>query len=169
MKEVIIRQAELKDSQKIAEIYVSSWKHAYKDLMTDSMRSSMSVQKEKKIWDKYLEDDNSHVLVAEKDESVVGFIMFGETGDADLEDSKSKSLEIYSIYIKPEKFRSGIGTRLLSALENLGKGKEIYAWVLEENPIGRSFFEKHGFKKQKQTVKDFKFKGKVFPVVRYKK
>jgi len=45
--------------------------------------------------------------VAENDESVVGFVMFGEPGDEDLANSKSKSLEIYSIYIKPEELRIG--------------------------------------------------------------
>ncbi len=45
--------------------------------------------------------------MAENDELVVGFVMFGEPGDEDLANSKNKSLEIYSIYIKPEELRIG--------------------------------------------------------------
>jgi len=45
--------------------------------------------------------------VVGNDESVVGFVMFEEPGDEDLANSKSKSLEIYSIYIKPEELRIG--------------------------------------------------------------
>ena len=101
MKEIKIRQAKPDDAYQIAEVHVSSWKEAYKHLMTDRMLSSLSIQKEKKRWDNYLKDENSQVLVAENDESVVGFVMFGEPGDEDLANSKSKSLEIYSIYIKP--------------------------------------------------------------------
>jgi L-amino acid N-acyltransferase YncA len=105
MTDIIIRKAVLEDANQIAEVHVSSWKEAYKHLMTDRMLSSVTFQKEKKKWGKYLEDDNSIVLVAEKDESVVGFVTFGEPGDEDLANSKSKSLEIYSIYIKPEELR----------------------------------------------------------------
>lgn len=107
MTDIIIRKAVLEDANQIAEVHVSYWKEAYKHLMTDRMLSSLSVQKEKKKWDKYLKDENSQVLVAENDESVVGFVMFGEPGDEDLANSKSKSLEIYSIYIKPEELRIG--------------------------------------------------------------
>ena len=46
MTDIIIRIAVLEDANQIAEVYVSSWKEAYKQLMTDRMLSSLSVQKE---------------------------------------------------------------------------------------------------------------------------
>ncbi len=48
------------------------------------------------------------------------------------------------------------------------KRKEVYVWVVVENKWGQ-FFVKHGFKKQKKTLKDFNFKGEIFPIIRYKK
>ena len=44
----------------------------------------------------------------------------------------------------------------------------MYVWVVVDNKWGQ-FFIKQRFKKQKKTLKDFNFKGEVFPIVRYKK
>ena len=53
MTDIIIKKAVFDDAYQIAEVHVSSWKEACKHLMTDRMLSTLSVQKEKKKWDKY--------------------------------------------------------------------------------------------------------------------
>ena len=57
--------------------------------------------------------------------------------------------EIVSLYLLPQHWRRGIGTRLLrgavEALHGLGYEK-LYLWVLEENQAARAFYERNGFR-----------------------
>ncbi|HSG30236.1 MAG TPA: GNAT family N-acetyltransferase [Thermodesulfobacteriota bacterium] len=163
-----IRLASPKDAKQIAQVHVVSWKEAYKNIMTEKTLSSITVAKQKKEWDTYLEDEHAQTLVAEKDGRIVGFVIFGDTWDEDLEDKSDSSYEIYSIYVDPAEFGNGIGTELLTEMKKHEKRNHIYVWVVVENKWGQ-FFLKHGFKQQKKTLKDFNFKGELFPIIRYKK
>ena len=111
-----IRLAKPEDARQIAELHVLSWKEAYKNIMTEKTLSSITVAKQKKEWDKYLKDQHAQTLVAEKNGAIVGFVIFGDTWDEDLEDKADRSFEIYSIYVDPAEFGNGIGTTLLEEM-----------------------------------------------------
>lgn len=163
-----IRPAKPKDAKQIAGVHVASWKEAYKNILTEKSLSSIRVAKQKREWDKYLKDEHAQTLVADKDGSIIGFVMFGDTWDEDLEDKAESSFEIYSIYVDPAEFGNGIGTRLLEEMRKYEKRKNMYVWVVVDNKWGQ-FFIKHGFKKQKNTLKDFNYKGEMIPIIRYRK
>jgi ribosomal protein S18 acetylase RimI-like enzyme len=76
------------------------------------------------------------------DPEVVGHVSFGPARDAD---APAGSAEIWALYVRPDRQRRGIGTALLAkALEEIGEA-DAYLWVLEDNQVGRAFYEKHGW------------------------
>ncbi|MDR1132204.1 MAG: GNAT family N-acetyltransferase, partial [Oscillospiraceae bacterium] len=65
--------------------------------------------------------------------------------------------ELVSLYLLPEYFGRGYGTKLLNAalagLSDLGY-KDIFLWVLEENLRAVHFYEKYGFRKSGAYLDD---------------
>lgn len=59
-----------------------------------------------------------------------------------------------AMYIDPKYWRSGIGTKLLEKVFNWAKNEafqEITLWVLRQNRIGISFYNKMGFNEDGTT------------------
>jgi len=77
--------------------------------------------------------------------------------------------EIISIYLLPEYFHQGIGTKLLRAsmdeLFTLGYSN-FYLWVLEDNRSARRFYEKNGFRFNGDTMQSV-IGGKPLSEIRY--
>ena len=68
----------------------------------------------------------------------------GMTDDED----KKDAFELHFIYVDPECVRMGVGSEMLAFFEQRGKEKgcpEFVIWVLEENDMGRKFYEKNGY------------------------
>ena len=64
------------------------------------------------------------------------------------DDDKKGAFELHFIYVDPAYVRAGIGTELLKFFEQKGREKgckEFVIWVLEENTMGRNFYDKHGY------------------------
>ena len=142
-----IRTAMLEDVKEIAAIHVKSWQVVYKGLIPQSYLNNLSISKREKSWQNILTHSQTHTIVQEIDDLVVGFANFGQTRDED-KDSKITG-EITSIYLNPEYGRKGLGTEcvefILKNMKNL-KFTQITLWVLDTNEIARKFYEKMGFK-----------------------
>ena len=54
---MFIRQAHINDAKALAEVQVTSWLHAYKGLIDDSILDNLSVEEKKCAWIKKLEND----------------------------------------------------------------------------------------------------------------
>ena len=64
------------------------------------------------------------------------------------DDDKKGAFELHFLYVDPDYLRMGIGSEMLQFYEQKGKEKgctEFVVWVLEENGIGISFYEKNGY------------------------
>ena len=64
------------------------------------------------------------------------------------DDDKQGAFELHFIYVDPDFLRMGIGTEMLRFFEQKGKEKgcrEFVVWVLQENEMGRNFYEKNGY------------------------
>lgn len=150
-----IRNAIFEDVKDIAEIHVKSWQAVYKGLIPQSYLNNLSISKREKSWQNILTNCQTHTIVQEIDNLVVGFANFGQTRDRD-KDSKISG-EITSIYLNPEYWRKGLGTELVEFIFKDMKHRKftkITLWVLDTNQIARKFYEKMGFQPDGETKVD---------------
>ena len=80
---------------------------------------------------------NSETWVYEKNNSVIGFISMLEN-------------EIGGLFVLPNYHSKGIGTKLVNFIRAFHNELEVE--VFEKNVIGRSFYDKYGFKVIKQYL-----------------
>lgn len=140
------REAALTDATSIAHLHNESWKIAYKDIISNSYLSELSLEKRTAKWKQILTNPTGRVFVAVNGQKILGFCGSGKSRD---ENAIETTGEIYSIYIDPNETTKGLGTMLFErALESLReKGFSLVTlWVLEANAVGRRFYEKHGMK-----------------------
>jgi ribosomal protein S18 acetylase RimI-like enzyme len=141
----VIRPGAPDDAQGIAAVHVSTWRHAYKDIVPAQHLANLDEIARAEKWKKMLMARSPHVLVARVGEAIVGWIAFGSSRDEELDASCA---EVQAIYMASPFWGQGIGTALMnSACEKLVE--EGYAavvlWVLEDNLAARSFYHRRGF------------------------
>lgn len=151
--DIIIRVAELDDAESIAAIHVTSWQSTYRGVLDDAYLDSLSAGQRMPMWRTLLTAETSTtVLVALRDDHIVGFCSFGPARD----DERESTGELDTIYLNPDCQRQGIGGALLRRAEDAMAERGCRSgvlWVLRENAIARRFYEAHdwepdGTKKQ---------------------
>ena len=144
----MMRKAETGDAERLAEIHIFGWRNAYRGIIADKfLFGSLRVCRRAENFKKALGESAEELHVAERQGVVAGFLSIGDPRDADK--AKADTFELWAIYVDPVFMREGVGAELLEFCENqaLARGrKEVVLWVLEDNPIGRSFYEKHGYR-----------------------
>ena len=123
----------------IAKIIDEDWKIAYKGIINQEYLDSLNYKdREKRIREKYKKEKG---IVYVEDNLVKGYCRFGQS-------KEEKELgEVYALYVKNEFRKFGIGKKLLEKAEEMLKNngyKEMIIWCLQENKIGRNFYEKQG-------------------------
>jgi putative acetyltransferase len=124
----MIRKYIDQDETRVIDIwyYTSSSAHSFLD--------AVFVEKVKKdMKDIYL--PNAETWVFEKNNAVIGFISMIEN-------------EIAGLFVYPDQQSKGIGTLLVNFVGDLHKELEVE--VFKNNKIGRSFYDKYGFKMMKE-------------------
>jgi ribosomal protein S18 acetylase RimI-like enzyme len=87
--------------------------------------------------------------------NVLGWVSVGPSRDDDADENIIG--ELYGIYLDPQFYRIGYGTKLWrEAKQYLFRNgfNKITLWVLEENVRARRFYEKIGFILEKDAVKE---------------
>lgn len=146
---LVIRAAVPADAAEIAEVYVSSWRAAYRGLLPDRYLERLSAEERAPTWRRRIDGKRAGeaVLVAERAGTIVGFSSAGPTRDRDA-DPRSVG-EVYAVYLAPEEWGCGGGRRLLeravSALRGFGFA-HVGLWVLESNAQARGFYEHLGWR-----------------------
>ena len=143
----MIREATVHDSARIAEIDVISSRCAYKNIVPDEyLYKDLSVESRIPVYRKWITEKRFGIYVYE--DSGTGLIK-GMMGIGMCEDEDKKAaFELHFIYLDPDFLRMGIGSEMLRFFEQKGRDKgctEFVVWVLEENEMGRRFYEKNGF------------------------
>ncbi len=147
-----IRKAENIDTRRVAEIQLASSAAAYKDIFPKREITEALIGQRGKIWIEILKEELTSLDIYEDDEDIKGFINYGPTRDTDK--THNITVEILAMYIDPKYWRSGIGTKLLENVFNWAKNEafqEITLWVLKQNIIGISFYNKMGFNEDGTT------------------
>lgn len=136
---MIIRKAEPKDAQAIAQINVDTWKDTYRGLIDDAVLNERKVD-EKRImgWLNRIQDPSYTVLVYE-DKDILGYLWAGPARDA----YQIKN-EVYALYVQPDNQKKGIGSKLLEKYKQQIKGDGFYLYALKNNIKASCFYEKNG-------------------------
>ena len=132
--------AQSDDPLEISNIYESSWKYAYKNIIPQDYLDSFP----KGHWADNINQESRNNLVVIEDGVIIGTASFCKSRWEEYSDYG----EIVSIYFLPEYIGKGYGSLLLKRcveeLQQRGFDKMLL-WVLEDNCRARSFYEKNGF------------------------
>lgn len=166
----MIRDAQPGDAKRIAQVHVSSWQHAYLDLMPADFLASLTatLPKREAHWVASIERKDADVLVAEVDGNIVGWVSVGPCRDEDKPTVETG--EVMAIYLLADYWGKGIGAQLwtsgLTRLLDQGY-KNITLWVLAENQRAVRFYQAFGGKEQSGSRRTLVRGGVALDEVRY--
>ncbi|MBD5464483.1 MAG: GNAT family N-acetyltransferase [Lachnospiraceae bacterium] len=124
----------------ISNIYESSWKYAYKDIIPQEYLDSIPTGR----WANSINKVGMNNLILIENGMIIGTASFCKSRWETYNDYG----EIVSIYFLPDYIGKGYGRLLLNKcideLKQCGFSK-VLLWVLEDNHRARKFYEKSGF------------------------
>lgn len=143
LDDIEIRRASVADAQSIANVHVLSWQQGYAGIVPAEFLAGLDPEKRAAQWVEHLNDEASSVWVAHGYGRVFGFSSIGPSRD---EDAEANTQEIYTIYLDPEAWGTGVARELMhTMLEPLSQADPVTLWVLAENERARRFYQRHGF------------------------
>ncbi|MFC6733553.1 MULTISPECIES: GNAT family N-acetyltransferase [unclassified Haladaptatus] len=162
--DVTIRPVKSADVPAIQRIGRAAYEAAYVDIVgQDEVDAMLAAWYDAEKLEGYISNEETAYYVAEGDE-VVGFASGGpsdEMGEG----------ELYAIYVHPDHWGDGVGTKLLSRIESTLTDRgmtKLRLEVFEENDVGRQFYEARGFERVSTKEADL-FTGATPSVVVYAK
>jgi len=169
MTDSLIRIAGKSDAQAIALVHIRSWQKAYEQYIPESILTNLSVSERTQQWHSLL-DEGVVILLLETNNHLIGFASICEFRDGN---KGNLSGEISAIYLDPDYWRHGFGTKLCQAtLTELSKAgyKEALLWVLADNTQAQLFYEYLGFQATSETkLEEFYDGGALLSEILYKK
>ena len=163
-----IRPARVEDAPALARVHVDSWRAAYHGLVPDSSLEGFTYEWREGCFREALATGAEETYVIGRDGEIVALLTIGAARDPDLDARRTG--EIWGIYISPDHWRRGIGSRLAEEAERILRSRgyeDAVLWVLEANQQARRFYEAMGFSPDGQS-KDIDW-GTVLKAVRYAK
>jgi GNAT superfamily N-acetyltransferase len=159
---LVVRDAGIDDVEAIARVQVRSWQEAYAHVFAAEDLAELSVERRQEVAREAL--GSAVGLVAERDGEVLGFAFAGPSRDTE------GVAELYSIYVDPNDWGTGLGRELILEVERRLRehgfsGAEL--WVLEDNPRGRRFYEAAGW--SSADARPIEIFGAEVPEIRYRK
>ena len=157
-EDYIIRFNKLEDQIQMARIKIDGWRDTYDSIIASKYLKGMDYDEQAKRFCRSFEEYKYRVLVAVKDNEVLGYSCF---------DPKERSFkydsELESLYVKNNEHHKGIGTALFkeTAKELFSEGRRnMIIWVLKGNDNAIKFYEKMGG--IKSEVKMAKIGGETY-------
>ncbi len=141
----IIRRALPSDVPEIAPLNVRAWQVAYRGQMPDGFLNALDTSERAAWWAEMVVAPHLTVLVGVDAVSVIGFCSSTASRD---DDASAGTCELRTLYVEPNRWRSGIGSALLDAALDSAREQafhELSLWVLETNLAARRFYEARGF------------------------
>jgi len=163
-----LRRAQVADAAKLAQVHVDAWQVAYRGLIPESYLQTVTYQKREAAFTERLAGNVEETYLAEDEGRAVAFLTIGAGRDGDVDATRTG--EIWGIYVAPDYWRRGLGTRLVQEAERLLRSRgseEVVLWVLGENLAARHFYEAVGYRLD-GAVKTLD-RGRPLQVVRYRK
>lgn len=166
----MIRNALPSDARAIAQVHISSWQQAYRELMPGEYLNSLqaSLAQRELFWVGSIEAAGSNVWVAELNEQVVGWISVGASRD---EGAANSVGEVRALYVLAEHWRTGVGHALWSAgLQRLREQeyRRLTLWVLARNERAMRFYRRAGWVEEAASQRTLERGGVTLEEVRYR-
>lgn len=142
--DITIRLASPSDALDMAEVHMRSWEVAYKDIIPAAYIREKNATRPA-LYKRVITEENTDAYVIQCDGKTVGIMRIAPPQDDDVADA---AYELHYIYLHPDYFRRGIGTKAtefaFDTVRSLCK-RAMTLWVLEENVNSIRFYEKCGF------------------------
>ncbi|MNK89114.1 Acetyltransferase (GNAT) family protein [compost metagenome] len=129
------RKANITDAEEIARVHVDSWRTTYKNIVSDSYLSQLSVERRKNNWEWTFKNLNKGEVIyvgLNDEDDIIGFACGGQNREKEFEYDG----ELYAIYLLRETQGHGYGKKLfklvVESLQNSGY-KSMMVWVLQGN------------------------------------
>ena len=164
-----IRETDVNDAESISAVHIASWQRAYRGIIEQSYLESMDLHEKMRKWQVNLDRQERGIrqtYVAIDDTEIVGFGSIGPARDKGREGYG----ELYALYLKPESFGCGVGTRLFDFLYKKTKGfghTKLYVWVLKDNIRARGFYERMGGSAAPEFLKDVVIGNSTYQEIQY--
>jgi len=136
--EYIIRLNKLEDQEQMAHIKIDGWRNAYDNIVSAMYLKSLDYEKQTKRYIASFEEYKDLVLVAVKDEEVLGYSCF------DIKENEKYDSELVSLYIKPNYLNKGIGSSLFKETAKMLYEKNCHnmiIWCFKENESAKKFYK----------------------------
>ena len=140
------RAAREADAQRIADIYIETWRTTYAGSVPDHVLVNMSNERQAIYWTRAIKGGGEIVGVAEDDKN--GIVAVGSAGANRVRGGQYAG-EVYTLYVQPDFQNQGVGEQLLAHLFREIKSRGMNSaviWVLAANP-SRFFYETMGGKR----------------------
>ena len=141
-EDYIIRFNRLEDQKQMARIKIDDWRETYDKIIASKYLKGMDYYEQTERFYRSFEEYKYRVLVAVRDNEVLGYSCFDPKEKAFKYDS-----ELESLYIKNNEQNKGIGKALFkeTAKELLTQGrKNMIIWCLKGNDDAIKFYERLG-------------------------
>ncbi|WP_055525896.1 GNAT family N-acetyltransferase [Streptomyces graminilatus] len=165
---ILVREMTLDDCDRVSEIRVRGWQHAYRGLIPQPYLDSLSAAEDAERRRTFFVGAGSEVvdLVAEQGGEVVGWACHGPYRDGEF---RTDDAELYAIYVDAGRFGAGVGRALLGEAVRrcaLAGHRRMLLWVLKGNDRARRFYQRAGFMAD-GAEEPFDVDGVAVPEVRY--
>lgn len=141
---MVLREANQNDINGIADVHVSSWQTTYVGQVPQRYLNELSRTSSAVIWTETLTKPKTRIIVAEDNNTIVGFVSIGPSRDQDADSTVS---EIYAIYLLETVKGRGLGRALWSEAFQFLKSdgyEHVTLWVLDTNTTARNFYSHVG-------------------------
>lgn len=165
---VRVREMTLDDCDRVSEIRIRGWQHAYQGLMPQPYLEALSAAEDAGRRRTFFVRAGSEIvnLVADQDGEVVGWACHGPYRDGEF---RTEDAELYAIYVDVKQFGAGVGQSLLRESVRRcadARHRRMLLWVLKGNDRARRFYERAGFAAD-GAEEPFDVDGVSVPEVRY--
>jgi len=154
--ESLVRKATSSDLDALVDIFRACWLTSYKEILPQSVRDEMSVEKSREMWAiSVIPHPERTTFVIETDSKVVGVARVGT------DVTNSARGHLFSLYVHPDNAGRGLGKLLLRhALTSLrdNEFEEITLWVFKNNAPTRNLYSSLGFLETGQERIDERWK-----------
>lgn len=142
IEDLHFRLANSTDAEAIAGLHADSWRRHYRGAYSDSFLDGDVLSDRRATWTERLQapDAGSHTLVAETEDSLVGF------AHTFFEQDATWGALLDNLHVVRSRQGQGVGSRLvaLTATAVAERGTGLYLWVLEQNRDAQAFYKALG-------------------------
>jgi ribosomal protein S18 acetylase RimI-like enzyme len=131
--------------------------------LPEQVIAAQTEERRRALWQRVLGAGEHGMLVAEREQVVIGFGQLVASRDAGAEQTG----EVAALYVDPEHWRSGAGRALLTRCIHLAEQRgyqTLTLWVLSTNAAARRFYERMGLAPDGETKNEVRPGGSLFEV-----